>query len=78
MALAAPAGQRRKRTASRLVPYVFLAPAMILFAVLFVLPIGYTVWQSLHTVKVSGLGFGRGARKEIFAEQIGARERVSG
>lgn len=67
MALAAPAGQRRKRTASRSVPYVFLAPAMTLFVLLFVLPIGYTVWQSLHTVKVAGLGLGRGARKEIFA-----------
>jgi multiple sugar transport system permease protein len=67
MALAASAGRRRKRTASRWVPYVFLAPASILFVVLFVLPIGYAVWQSLHAVKISGLGLGRGARSEVFA-----------
>jgi multiple sugar transport system permease protein len=67
MALADVAGRRRKRTASRWVPYVFLAPASILFVVLFVLPIGYAVWQSLHAVKVSGLGLGRGARSEVFA-----------
>ena len=67
MALAASAGRRRKRTASRWVPYVFLAPASILFVVLFVLPIAYAVWQSLHAVKISGLGLGRGARSEVFA-----------
>lgn len=67
MALAVPAGRRRKRTASRWVPYAFLTPAIILFLALFVLPIGHAVWQSLHTVKVSGLGLGRGARSEIYA-----------
>jgi multiple sugar transport system permease protein len=66
MALAASAG-RRKRTASRLVPYVFLAPASTLFVALFVLPIGYAVWESLRTAKVSGLGLGRGSRSEVFA-----------
>jgi multiple sugar transport system permease protein len=48
------------------VPYLFLAPAMILFALFMVVPIGYTVHLSLHRTKVSGLGLGKGARKEVF------------
>jgi multiple sugar transport system permease protein len=67
MASAVIPGRSRKRTASRLVPYVFLAPAFVLFIVFFVLPIGYSVYASLHKVKVSGLGLGRGARTEVFA-----------
>jgi multiple sugar transport system permease protein len=50
-----------------MVPYVFLAPAILLFALLFLVPIGYAIWQSLRTVKISGLGLGRGARHEVFA-----------
>jgi len=57
-------GRRRRRTA---VPYVFLAPAVILFVLIFLLPIGYAVYLSLHKVRVSGLGLGRGSRTEIFA-----------
>lgn len=67
MTSAAPGGRPRKRTAPRLVPYAFLAPAMILFALFFVLPIGYAVYQSLWKVKVSGLGLGKGSRTEVFA-----------
>jgi multiple sugar transport system permease protein len=67
MASAVIPGRSRKRTASRVVPYVFLAPAFVLFIVFFVLPIGYSVYASLHKVKVSGLGLGRGARTEVFA-----------
>ncbi|MER5427684.1 sugar ABC transporter permease [Streptomyces sp. NPDC002588] len=48
-------------------PYGFLLPATILFALFFALPIGYAVWLSFHKVKVSGLGLGAGARKEIWA-----------
>jgi multiple sugar transport system permease protein len=48
------------------VPYVFLAPAMALFVLFLALPIGYTIYLSLRRTKVSGLGLGRGARKEIF------------
>ncbi len=48
------------------VPYMFLAPAMALFALFLALPIGYTVYLSLRRTRVSGLGLGRGARKEIF------------
>jgi multiple sugar transport system permease protein len=60
-------GTRRRRTAPRMVPYAFLAPAIILFLMFFILPIGYTVFESLRKVKVSGLGLGRGSRKEVFA-----------
>jgi len=48
-------------------PYAFLLPAVILFALFFALPIGYALWLSLHKVKVSGLGLGSGARKEVWA-----------
>ncbi|WP_433497348.1 carbohydrate ABC transporter permease [Sphaerimonospora sp. CA-214678] len=48
------------------VPYMFLAPAMALFALFLALPIGYTVYLSLRRTKVSGLGLGAGARREIF------------
>jgi multiple sugar transport system permease protein len=57
----------RRRTASRLVPYAFLAPAIVMFVLFLMLPIGYTVWASLHKVKVKGLGLGSGGRTEIFA-----------
>ncbi|MER6563544.1 sugar ABC transporter permease [Streptomyces sp. NPDC001027] len=48
-------------------PYAFLVPAAVLFALFFALPIGYAVWLSLHKVRVSGLGLGSGARKEVWA-----------
>ncbi|MEU6427736.1 sugar ABC transporter permease [Microbispora sp. NPDC046973] len=49
------------------VPYLFLAPAMALFALFMALPIGYTIYLSLRRTKVSGLGLGKGARTEVFA-----------
>ncbi|AVV46370.1 sugar ABC transporter permease [Streptomyces sp. ID05-04B] len=48
-------------------PYAFLVPAAVLFALFFALPIGYAVWLSFHKVRVSGLGLGSGARKEVWA-----------
>ncbi|MEV5407364.1 sugar ABC transporter permease [Thermopolyspora sp. NPDC052614] len=48
-------------------PYLFLAPAMVLFALFLALPIGYTVYLSLRRTRVSGLGLGRGSRREVFA-----------
>lgn len=54
-------------SANRLAPYVFLAPATILFGLLFALPIGYAIYLSLRTVKVSGLGLGAKAREEVWA-----------
>jgi multiple sugar transport system permease protein len=57
----------RRRTASRLVPYAFLAPGIVMFTAFLLVPIGYSIWASLHKVKVSGLGLGRGARTTIYA-----------
>ncbi len=54
----------RRRT---LAPYAFLAPAVTLFALFLALPIGYAAYLSLRTVKVSGLGLGKGARTEVWA-----------
>jgi multiple sugar transport system permease protein len=61
--------QRRTRRArgGRAAPYAFLAPAVVLFTLFFVLPIGYAAYLSVRKVRVSGLGLGRGSRTEIFA-----------
>lgn len=57
----------RGRTGSRGVPYAFLAPAIVMFVLFLLAPIGYTVYLSLRRAHVSGLGLGRGARREVFA-----------
>ncbi|MFI6320206.1 carbohydrate ABC transporter permease [Nonomuraea sp. NPDC050556] len=51
---------------SKAAPYVFLAPAVALFTLFLAVPIGYTVYLSTRRTKVSGLGLGKGAKKEIF------------
>ncbi|MBO3085076.1 carbohydrate ABC transporter permease [Cellulomonas fengjieae] len=40
---------------------------MVLFTLFLALPIGYAFYLSLRTVKVSGLGLGKGARTEVWA-----------
>jgi multiple sugar transport system permease protein len=55
------------RAGRRLAPYGFLAPAIVLFGLLFALPIGYAIHLSLHTVQVRGLGLGTRARAEVWA-----------
>jgi multiple sugar transport system permease protein len=57
----------RKRTAPRAAPYVFVAPAVVLFTLLVLLPIGYTLYLSFQKSQVSGLGLGAGARRQVFA-----------
>jgi multiple sugar transport system permease protein len=57
----------RRRTGPRLVPYAFLTPAIVMFVLFLVLPIGYTAYSSLLKPKISGLGLGRGARTTVFA-----------
>ncbi|HUR08728.1 MAG TPA: sugar ABC transporter permease [Nonomuraea sp.] len=47
-------------------PYLFLTPAVTLFALFLALPIGYTGYLSLRRTKVSGLGLGKGSKREIF------------
>lgn len=48
-------------------PYLFLTPALVLFALFLAAPIAYAGYLSLRRVKVSGLGLGAGARTEIWA-----------
>ena len=46
---------------------MFLAPFGVLFALFFLLPIGYAVYESLFKVHVSGLGLGPGSTVTAFA-----------
>lgn len=50
----------------RLAPYVFLTPAVVLFVGFLALPIGYAVYLSFRAERVSGLGLGAGARREVW------------
>src|SRR5690606_16154413 len=66
----APGRQRREHGGAHrasAAPYLFLAPAVVLFTLFTAVPIGYTVYLSLRKIKVSGLGLGKGARQEVFA-----------
>ena len=59
--------QAQGRTAPRVAPYAFVTPAVVLYAVTLLLPIGYTVYLSVEKVHVTGLGLGAGARQQVFA-----------
>lgn len=48
-------------------PYWFMFPAVVLFVFSIAIPILYTGYLSLRTVKVQGLGLGPGARTEVWA-----------
>ncbi|WP_129669712.1 carbohydrate ABC transporter permease [Phytoactinopolyspora endophytica] len=50
--------RRSRGGGQRSAPYVFLAPFIVLFVGFLIVPIGLAVWNSLHTVQRSGLGFG--------------------
>ncbi|NUT18079.1 MAG: sugar ABC transporter permease [Hamadaea sp.] len=60
---------RTPRTGARFragaVPYVFLTPAMALFVAFFAVPIGYTLYLGTRGTKISGLGLGKGSRREV-------------
>jgi len=56
-----------KRTAPRVAPYAFVTPAVVLYALVLLIPIGYTVYLSVEKSQVSGLGLGLGARRQVFA-----------
>ena len=45
-------------------PYLMTAPAVALFVVFILVPIGYAIWLSLHAMRVRGAGFG--IRTEVF------------
>jgi multiple sugar transport system permease protein len=57
----------QRRTAPRMAPYAFVTPAVVLYALVLLIPIGYTVYLSLQKTQVSGLGLGLGARRQVFA-----------
>lgn len=57
----------RKRTAPRLAPYAFVTPAVALYALVLLIPIGYTIYLSLQKSQVNGLGLGLGGRRQVFA-----------
>ncbi len=46
---------------------MFLAPFGLLFALFFLLPIGYAIYESLLKIHVSGLGLGPGSTATVFA-----------
>ncbi|TMR14655.1 sugar ABC transporter permease [Nonomuraea turkmeniaca] len=50
----------------RSAPYLFLTPAIVLFTLFLAVPIGYTVYLAMLRTKVSGLGLGKGSRREVF------------
>src|SRR6185437_6726626 len=48
-------------------PYAFVAPAVVLYLLVLLIPIGYTIYLSVEKTQVSGLGLGPGARRQVFA-----------
>ncbi len=59
-----PPVRRRSRTSKA--PYAFMFPAVALFVFSIAVPILYTAYLSLRTVKVQGLGLGPNARTEVW------------
>jgi multiple sugar transport system permease protein len=57
----------RERTAPRVAPYAFVTPAVVLYALVLLIPIGYTVYLSVQKSQISGLGLGLGGRRQVFA-----------
>jgi multiple sugar transport system permease protein len=57
----------KKRTAPRVAPYAFVTPAVVLYVLVLLVPIGYTLYLSVEKTQVSGLGLGTGARRQVFA-----------
>jgi len=55
-------GRRPPRDSRKTAPYAFIAPFLVLFAGLYLIPIGYAIVQALYTTKSSGLGLGVSAK----------------
>lgn len=60
-------GGRDWNPSPRRTPYTFIAPAVVLFAAVFLVPLGYTIYLSTQKTQVQGLGLGAGARKQVSA-----------
>jgi len=56
----------RKRQRMRLAPYMFVAPAAVLFVVFMLVPIIYAAWLSFQSYKLEGGGI-LGTRVQVFA-----------
>ncbi|GAA1665141.1 sugar ABC transporter permease [Nonomuraea maheshkhaliensis] len=59
--MTAPAGARRGSRA----PYLFVAPAVVLFVAFLAVPIGYAVYLSVRGLRLTGTGI-FGTRQEVF------------
>lgn len=62
-----PGGGRNWNPSPQRTPYSFIAPAVVLFVAVFLVPLGYTVYLSMQKTQVVGLGLGAGARKQVSA-----------
>lgn len=56
--------RKRYRPVSRVAPWIFVGPAMLLSILMIVVPFVYAVYLSLQGIKVAGGGLGR--RQEVF------------
>ncbi|MBB2914784.1 multiple sugar transport system permease protein [Streptosporangium becharense] len=59
-----PGPGRSGRRGPAVAPYLMTAPAVALFVVFILVPIGYAIWLSLHAMRVRGTGLG--IRSEVF------------
>ncbi|MET3804662.1 multiple sugar transport system permease protein [Nakamurella sp. UYEF19] len=73
----AAGSSRRGRWRGAGAPWAFLAPAIVLFVAFLAAPIGYTLYLSLRSSKVSGLGLGLGSRREVWAGLENYRQALS-
>ncbi|MGN6325389.1 carbohydrate ABC transporter permease [Pseudolysinimonas sp.] len=66
MTTAAPVALRRRRgsTRPRVAPWAFLAPAIVLFTVFLLIPMGYAIYLSFVGLRVQGGAFG--TRQQVF------------
>lgn len=64
---ARPGRPRRWSPSPRRTPYAFIAPAVLLFTAVFLVPLGYTVYLSTQRTQVQGLGLGLGGRRQVSA-----------
>ncbi|GAA4084066.1 carbohydrate ABC transporter permease [Nonomuraea soli] len=62
-----PSKHARRTGGGIAAPYLFLAPALVLFVVFLALPIAYTIYLSTRRVQRSGLGLGKGSVREVNA-----------
>jgi multiple sugar transport system permease protein len=58
---------RRHSPEPRRAPYAFVAPAVLLFVAVFLVPLGYTIYLSTQKTRVIGLGLGANARQQVSA-----------